>query len=161
MLSLVEKVLILKSTPLFAQTPDHVLAEIADLVEQVSFEAGQTIFNKGDPGDSLYVIVSGSVKITDGERLLSELHEGEAFGELALLDPEPRLGTAAAAEATGLLRLDAPNFHEVLDSQPEVSSAIIRVITKYLRSQLQFAREASTRLKALESMGHLSQPEAR
>lgn len=160
MLSLVEKVLILKSTPLFAQTPDHVLAEIADLVEQVSFEAGQTIFKKGDRGDSLYVIVSGAVKITDGERLLNELREGEAFGELGLLDPERRLGTASAAEPTGLLRLDAPHFQEVLDSQPEVSSAIIRVITKYLRSQLQFAQEASTRLKALESMGHLTQPEA-
>lgn len=152
MLSLVEKVLILKSAPLFAETSDSVLAELADLVEEESFEADQVIFNKGDAGDSLYVIVSGSVKVWDGDRLLNELKEGDAFGELALLDPEPRLGTVRAAEPTHLLRLGASSFSEVLDSQPEVSSAILRVVTKYLRSQLQFAREASARIRALESL---------
>ncbi len=152
MLSLVEKVLILKSAPLFAETADHVLAEIAGLVEQVPFETDQVVFHQGDPGDSLYVIVSGSVRVWDGERLLNELKEGEAFGELALLDPEPRLGTVKAAEPTQLLRLDSASFREVLDSQPEVSSAILRVVTKYLRSQLQYPREASARIRALESL---------
>ena len=157
MLSLVEKVLMLKSAPIFAGTADSVLAEVAGLVEEISFETDQVIFHKGDPGDSLYVIVSGSVKVWDGERLLNELKEGEAFGELALLDPEPRLGTVRAAEPTHLLRLDSPSFREVLDSQPEVSSAILRVVTKYLRSQLQYAREASERLRALESLAPMSQ----
>jgi hypothetical protein len=157
MLSLVEKVLILKSAPLFAETSDSVLADIADLVEETSFEADQVIFHKGDPGDSLYVIVSGMVRVWDGERLLNELKDGEAFGELALLDPEPRLGTVKAAVQTHLLRLDSPSFREVLDSQPEVSSAILRVVTKYLRGQLQYAREASARLRALESLAPLVQ----
>ncbi|HEY5984605.1 MAG TPA: cyclic nucleotide-binding domain-containing protein, partial [Anaerolineales bacterium] len=157
MLSLVEKVLILKSAPLFAETPDNVLAEVAGLVEEVSFDADQVIFKKGEAGDSLYVIVSGSVKVWDGERLLNELGEGEVFGELALLDPEPRLATVKCAEPTSLLRLDAPHFREVLDSQPEVSAAIIRVITRYLRSQLQFAREATAKLRALESFTPLDQ----
>ena len=68
-----------------------------------------------------------------------------------MLDPEPRLATVKCAEPTSLLRLDAPHFREVLDSQPEVSAVIIRVITRYLRSQLQFAREATAKLRALES----------
>jgi hypothetical protein len=161
MLSLVEKVLMLKSAPIFAGTADSVLAEVAGLVEETSFETDQVIFRKGDPGDSLYVIVSGSVKVWDGERLLNELKEGEAFGELALLDPEPRLGTVRAAEPTHLLRLDSPSFREVLDSQPEVSSAILRVVTKYLRSQLQYAREANERLRALESLVPMSNSAAR
>ncbi|HET6846352.1 MAG TPA: cyclic nucleotide-binding domain-containing protein, partial [Anaerolineales bacterium] len=157
MLSLVEKVLILKSAPLFAETSDRVLAELAGLVEESSFETDQIIFNKGDAGDSLYVIVSGAVKVWDGDRLLNELGEGDAFGELALLDPEPRLGTVRAAEPTHLLRLGASGFNEVLDSQPEVSSAILRVVTKYLRTQLQYAREASARIRALESLTPLAQ----
>ena len=115
MLSLVEKVLILKSAPLFAETADRVLADVADLVQEVSFETNQIIFEKGDPGDSLYVIVSGSVKVWDGDRQLNELKEGEAFGELALLDPEPRLATVKAAEPTQLLRLDSASFREVLE----------------------------------------------
>jgi AAA family ATP:ADP antiporter len=161
MLSLVERVLTLKSAPLFAGTSDAVLAELAGLVEEVSFDTDQVVFHKGDPGDSLYVIISGSVKVWDGDRLLNELTEGEAFGELALLDPEPRLGTVKAAEPTHLLRLDSPSFREVLDSQPEVSSAILRVVTKYLRSQLQYAREASERLRALESLAPLTQSDGR
>jgi AAA family ATP:ADP antiporter len=155
MLSPVERVLILKSAPLFADTPDNVLAELAGLVEEVSLDEGQIVFNKGDRGDSLYVVVSGSVKVWDGDRLLNELSDGEAFGELALLDPEPRLATVKAAEATRLLRLEQAHFREVLDSQPEVSAAILRVVTRYLRSQLQYARDASAKLRALESFGFL------
>lgn len=151
-LSIVERVLILKSATLFAETPDNVLAEIAGLVEELAFDSGQTVFKKGDLGDSLYIVYSGSVKVWDGERLLNELGEGEVFGELALLDPEPRLATVKAEEPTNLLRLDAPHFREVLSSQPEVSTAIVRVITKYLRTQLQYAREANARLRALESL---------
>ena len=151
MLSLVEKVLILKSAPLFAGTPDNVLADIAGLVEELTLEADQTVFSKGEPGDSLYIVVSGSVKVWDGDRLLNELSERSVFGELALLDPEPRLATVKAAEPTALLRLDAPHFREVLEARPEVSAAIIGVVTKYLRSQLQYAREANAKLRALES----------
>jgi hypothetical protein len=155
MLSIVEKVLILKAAPIFSETPDNVLADVAALVEEASFDTDQVVFHKGEPGDSLYVIVSGSVKVWDGDRLLNELREGEAFGELALLDPEPRLATVKAVEPCNLLRLDAPSFREILESQPEVSAAIIRVITKYLRSQLQVAREATARLRTLESLGSL------
>jgi hypothetical protein len=156
MLSPVEKVLILKSAPLFSETPDNVLADIGDLVDEVSFDTDQIIFNKGEHGDSLYVIVSGSVKVWDGDRLLNELGEGEVFGELALLDPEPRLASVKAVEPTRLLRLDEAHFRQVLDSQPEVSAAIIRVVTRYLRSQLKYAQTVSAQLRALESFGFLS-----
>ena len=155
MLSPVERVLILKSAPLFADTPDNVLAELAGLVEEIGLDEGQIVFNKGDRGDSLYVVVSGSVKIWDGDRLLNELSDGEAFGELALLDPEPRLATVKAAEPTRLLRLEQAHFREVLDSQPEVSAAILRVVTRYLRGQLQYARDVDAKLRALESFGFI------
>ncbi|MFN2119478.1 MAG: HEAT repeat domain-containing protein [Anaerolineales bacterium] len=155
MLSPVERVLILKSAPLFADTPDNVLAELASLVEEVALDPDQIVFNKGDRGDSLYIVVSGSVKVWDGDRLLNELSDGDAFGELALLDPEPRLATVKAAEATRLLRLEQAHFREVLDSQPEVSAAILRVVTRYLRGQLQYARDVNAKLRALESFGFL------
>jgi AAA family ATP:ADP antiporter len=158
MLSLVEKVLILKSAPLFSDTPDNVLADIADFVEELSVEEGQIIFNKGDRGDSLYIIVSGHVQVWEGERVLNELGDGDIFGELALLDPEPRLATVKPTESTHLLRLDEAHFREVLAVRPEVSTAIIRVITRYLRTQLQYAREVNAKLRSLESFGFLSNP---
>ena len=158
MLSLVEKVLIMKSSPLFSETPDNVLADIADLVDEIAVEQDQVIFKRGEPGDSLYIIVSGKVQVWEGERLLNSLSEGDLFGELALLDPEPRLATVKATESTRLLRLDQAHFHEVLAVRPEVSAAIIRVVTRYLRSQLKYAREANEKLRSLESFGVLGNP---
>lgn len=158
MLSLVEKVLILKSSPLFGDTPDNVLADIADLVDEIAVEKGQVVFNRGDAGDSLYIIVSGRVEVWENERQLNELREGDVFGELALLDPEPRLATVKASESTRLLRLDQTQFHEVLAVRPEVSSGIIRVVTRYLRGQLQYAREVNEKLRSLESIAALSNP---
>jgi AAA family ATP:ADP antiporter len=158
MLSLVEKVLILKSSPLFSETPDNVLADIADLVDEIAVEKDQVIFNRGEPGDSLYIIVSGKVQVWEGDRLLNSLGEGDLFGELALLDPEPRLATVKTTESTRVLRLDQTHFHEVLGVRPEVSSAIIRVVTRYLRSQLKYAREVNEKLRSLESFGALSNP---
>ncbi len=158
MLSLVEKVLILKSSPLFRETPDNVLADIADLVDELAVEKDQVVFNRGEPGDSLYIVVSGQVEVWEGDRLLNSLGEGDLFGELALLDPEPRLATVKATDSTRLLRLDEAHFHEVLAVRPEVSSAVIRVITRYLRSQLKYAREVNEKLRSLESFSSLSIP---
>jgi ATP/ADP translocase/HEAT repeat protein len=153
MLSLVEKVLILKSANLFSETPDNVLADIAGLAEEQLMDPGQIIFNKGDAGDSLYVIVSGSVDVLDGDRRLNSLGEGDIFGELALLDPEPRLATVVATEYAHLLRLDESSFQIILAERPEVSAAIIRVITRYLRSLLRHAGDFDPNLPPREPRG--------
>ncbi len=102
MLSTVEKVLILKSVDMFGQTPDHVLADVAELLEEIDVPAGETILQQGDFGDSMYVIVDGKVSVCDGERLLNYLGERDVFGEMALLDPEPRLATVIAEQPTRL-----------------------------------------------------------
>jgi CRP/FNR family cyclic AMP-dependent transcriptional regulator len=148
MLSLVEKVLILKSANLFSETPDNVLADIAGLAQEILADQDQIIFNKGDAGDSLYIIVTGAVRVLDGSRVLNKLGEGDIFGELALLDPEPRVATVKAVEATHLLRLDESHFRVILAERPEVSTAIIRVITRYLRSLLRGAGDFDPNLTA-------------
>jgi MFS family permease len=142
MLSLVEKVLALKAASLFRQTPDAVLADVAERVEDVSFGAGETVFEKGDRGDSLYIIVSGRVHVRDGTRLLNELGEGAIFGELALLEPAPRSATVVAVEPAHLLRLDESHFRIVMAERPEVAAAIIPVLTGYIRSLLARSPEA-------------------
>lgn len=151
MLSLVERVLILKSARLFSETPDNVLADIAGLAEEILVEKDQIVFNKGDAGDSLYIIVTGAVEVRDGDRLLNRLAEGDIFGELALLDPEPRLATVRASEPAQLLRLDESHFRVILAERPEVSSAIIRVITRYLRSLLRGAGDVDPNLSSSQS----------
>lgn len=136
MLSLVEKVLALRSASLFHHTPHGVLVDVAERLEELSFDKGQIIFEKGDRGDSLYIIVSGKVDVRDGDRLLNELGEGAIFGELALLDPAARSASVQAVEPANLLRLDEANFRLVLAERPEVATAVIHVLTSYIRSLL-------------------------
>jgi len=151
MLSTVEKVLILKTVAIFNQTPDNVLADVADLLEEVDVSENETIFNQGDPGDSLYVIVDGKVRVHDGERLLNYLGERDVFGEMALLDPEPRVATVTAVEATRLFRLAQAPFYELMAERPEIAAGIIRVLTRHLRNRIGDIGQLNMRVKELEA----------
>src|SRR5262249_35478940 len=93
MLSTIEKVLILKRVDVFQQTPDDVLADIAALLEEIEVAVGETIFHKGDLGDSLYIIIAGKLRVDDGGHVLNYLGESDVFGEMALLDAAPRLAS--------------------------------------------------------------------
>ena len=151
MLSTVEKVLILKTVSMFNQTPDNVLAEVADLLEEVDVIENETIFKQGDPGDSLYVILDGKVRVHDGERLLNYLGERDVFGEMALLDPEPRLASVTAVEATRLFRLDQAPFYQLIGERPEVATGIIRVLTGHLRNRVRDIAQLNARIEELEN----------
>ncbi len=134
MLSTIEKVVILKTVGLFAETPDEVLADVAGLLEEVRYNTGEVVFNKGDIGNSMYMIVSGKVRVHDDNYTINKLGERQVFGEMALLDPAPRIATVTALEDTHLFRLRQEAFYELLDNRGEVARGIIRVLTSYLRS---------------------------
>ena len=152
MLSTVEKVLILKTVPMFSQTPDNVLADVANLLEEVDVSENEAIFRQGDAGDSLYVILDGKVRVHDGERLLNYLGEREVFGEMALLDPEPRLASVTAMESTHLFRLDQASFYDLMTERPEVATGIIRVLTGHLRNRVRDIARLNERIQELESL---------
>ena len=153
MLSNVEKVLILKSVAMFSHTPDNVLADVADLLEELDVSENETIFEKGDTGDSMYVIFYGKVRVHDGERLLNYLGERDVFGEMALLDPEPRLASVTTVEATRLFRLNQTPFFELMEERPEVATGIIRVLTSRLRDRVRDIGQLNARIKELEGGG--------
>jgi CRP-like cAMP-binding protein len=149
MLSTIEKVLILKQVDVFQQTPDDVLADIAALLEEIEVAAGETIFHKGDLGDSLYISITGKLRVHDGEHLLNYLDETDVFGEMALLDAEPRLASVTAVEPARLLRLDQGPFYELIVDRPEVAIGLIRVLTRRLRARVHDVTELNTRMAAL------------
>ena len=150
MLSTIEKVIILKTVSIFAGTPDEILAEVASLLEEVALIEGETIFEKGDAGDSMYIIVDGQVRVHDGGRTLNYLGEGDVFGEMAVLDPEPRLASVTAVEDTRLFRLDQEPFYELMDDRIEVARGIIRVLSQHLRARVRDLNDLRTRLEAVE-----------
>lgn len=133
---LIEKVITLKAVEMFARTPEDVLADVAALAEEVRFKAGDAIFAKGDSGESLYVIVRGEVKVHDGDLDLKRLKDKSVFGELAVLDPEPRSASVTAISDTHLLRLDREAFLEMMTGNMEVVRGVLSVLCDRIREKL-------------------------
>ena len=131
----IEKVMILRSVQIFAETPDSVLAEIAAILKEVDLPAGGAIFAKGDTGDCLYVIGHGKVRIHDGDLTLTTLGERDIFGELALLDAEPRSASATAEGPTRLFRVDQEAFYDLMADRIEVVRGILRVLCRRVRAK--------------------------
>jgi CRP-like cAMP-binding protein len=133
MLLTLEKVAILQSVNIFSQTPAAVLASVAAIAEVVDIEAGQTFIHEGDLADSLYVIVEGEVRVHSGDKAILTLGPGKSVGELAVLDPEPRVASVTAISPTRLFRIAGDAFAEVMADRPEIASGIIRALCQRIR----------------------------
>ncbi len=137
MLTTIEKVITLKTVSIFSQTADEVLAEIASILKEQTVQAGETIVRKGDIGNSLYIIVEGQVRVHDGDHTLTHLHDRDIFGELAVLDSEPRSATITATVETQLFCLDQESLYELMVTRVEVIYGIMRVLCQRVRQQNQ------------------------
>jgi hypothetical protein len=134
-ISATERVQVLQRTALFAETPENVLSSIVPIMKEVSFADGHQIFAKGDLGTSLFIIYEGAVGIFNGPQRLTTFGKGDFFGELALLDAEPRSATAVAQGAVTAFRLDQEDFYDVMEERGEVLRNILRVLCQRLRKQ--------------------------
>ncbi len=128
-----EKVDFLRNSQLFPETPLMVLAEIASKLEDVTFQADESIFKTGDAGDFMYFIKNGHVRVHNEDRDIERLGMYDIFGEMALLDARPRMATVTTIEKTDLLRLDKPSFDKLIHERIEIATGIIRVLTHRLR----------------------------
>lgn len=131
----IEKVLILKTVDIFTDTPDNILADVAGILAEEHLDKGHTIFKKGEIGTCLYLIHNGKVRIHDGKYTLATLGEHQIFGELSLLDPEPRSASVTTIEKSFLLRLDQEAFFEIMSDRIEVARGILKTLTRRLRKQ--------------------------
>jgi HEAT repeat protein len=136
MLSTIEKVIILKTVSIFAETSDEILAEVAAIATETAVPIGERVFEKGDAGDSMYMIASGRVRVHDGARTLNDLETGNVFGEMAVLDPQPRSASVTAIEDTHLLRLDQQALYELIDDRPEVARGLLQVLSQHLCNRM-------------------------
>jgi len=143
--SITERVMVLKNTELFAETPENVLSSIAPIMREVSYHEGQTIFEKGDLGTSMFVIYDGEVGIYDGKVQLACFGRGDVFGELALLDTEPRSAGVVALSDVQLFRIDQGDFYDLMDERGEVLRNIIKILCQRIRTQNTKLRQLSTK----------------
>jgi hypothetical protein len=139
MLLTVEKVLFLKSAPLFADLDSEELAALAEIALEKDFAAGEIIFEERDPAHHLYVLVRGKVdvfrRIDTTEYPVATLGEKECFGEMAILDDEPRSASVRAREPTQVLKIDRDSFRELITERPQISFAIFKILGGRLRHQ--------------------------
>ena len=133
MLTRVERVLALQNIELFHDIPGEVLADIAALLEEETFEKGQYIVNEGDLGKELFMIVKGEVEVVAGGNVVAVMKEGAGFGEMALIDSQPRSADIIARNDVLVLKMESDDFLEILKQRDEVALGVIRVLTGRIR----------------------------
>ncbi|HEY4122229.1 MAG TPA: cyclic nucleotide-binding domain-containing protein [Byssovorax sp.] len=134
MIGVLEKVLVLRDSSLFAGLAGEELYPVAEIAQQVEADVGEAVVREGDPGDALFVVASGKLSVERGATRLREIGPGAAFGELALLDGAPRAASIVALEPSRLLRIPREQFEALLDESPELARGVIRTLIGHLRS---------------------------
>ena len=133
MLLTIEKVAVLKSVNIFAETPDYVLAAVSAITDEVDLEPDETFIHEGELGDCMYIIVNGEVRVHSGDRTILTLGSGKSVGELAVLDPEPRSASVTALTEAQLFRIHKDAFKEVMSDRPEIAIGVIRSLCQRVR----------------------------
>jgi CRP/FNR family cyclic AMP-dependent transcriptional regulator len=135
-----EFAVILKMNPIFAELGGDELQRISSLCHTRQLAAGELLFRKGDPGNALFGIRRGQIRIetgtSGGRRLtLNFMGPGDLFGEVALLDGESRTAAATAGEPTELFVLRREDFLAYLEREPKVAIKLIRLLCRQIRWQ--------------------------
>jgi signal transduction histidine kinase len=128
----------LESSKLFQGLPAAELQSLRQVARERTYGMGETIFKQGDPGDGIYVVKSGEVHIgvstPSGElRVISKLPAGELFGEMAVIDSDPRSATALAGETTTVYFVSRPDLLDALTRAPQLTIGLVREISRRLR----------------------------
>jgi CRP-like cAMP-binding protein len=122
----------LERTPLFAGLDRRQLEDVLAVGQRVSYEAGQAIVERGDPGDAMYIVVGGAAEVDVGGRF-HRLEQGDFFGEMAVLAGKPREATVRAVEPVEALRIPADDFQAFLEEHPHLAVAMLRSLVERLR----------------------------
>jgi CRP-like cAMP-binding protein len=138
----------LRNLPPFQNLNEELSSSLAENLHTINYPKETVIFNAGDKGDSFYVIKNGTVNVfitapdSDEKVILSNLNEGDYFGEMALLTGEPRSASVETATEVSLIRLEKVGFEQLLEKDPKISIAISHMISQRLM-QANLERAAS------------------
>jgi CRP/FNR family transcriptional regulator, cyclic AMP receptor protein len=136
----------LKQVSLFADLADEDIHELMTVAKRRPFRSGEVIFHRDDPGQVLYMIKEGKVKICiispDGQEIsLAVLGKGEYFGEFALLDGLPRSADAIALEKVECYTLQRSDFHNAIMKNPKIAIQVLEALTRRLRNTDQMVED--------------------
>ena len=125
----------LATVPLLAGLDDRVRRRLAEIGKRRTYAAGETIVKEGSAGTALYVVLSGTVRVERAGADVGELGANEFFGELALIEEEPRSASIIAVDQTECLLFPAWEFRARLDEHPQIALPIMRALIERLHRQ--------------------------
>jgi CRP/FNR family transcriptional regulator, cyclic AMP receptor protein len=139
---------VLKANRLFRDLPETAIDKLAALAQRKTCRRGTRIFSEGDPGDSLLGLISGQVRIsasTPGGRevFLNILESGDSFGEIAVLDGQPRTASADALVDTELFVIRRADFLALIGKEPRLATHVLELLCKRLRWTSDLIEEAA------------------
>ena len=135
--SILERILLLREIPIFADLSPEDLKLVAEIAREEWVPQNTVIFNQGDEGDRMFVIVEGHLHVLqitkDTEKLVAQRGPGDFVGEMAIIESAPRSATLRAQTDSRLLAIDGETFKGILRERPDVSFAVLRSISRRLR----------------------------
>ncbi|MFA5859348.1 MAG: cyclic nucleotide-binding domain-containing protein [Elusimicrobiota bacterium] len=130
----------LKKSGAFPGLKENDLILLASITNIENYEAGKLLFKENDPGDSMFIIAAGSIKIwkdmNPGRKTITSLSQNELLGELSMIDAEPRSATAEAVVATQVIKIMASDLNLLIDKTPVFGVHFLRMMTLSLSRRL-------------------------
>ena len=137
MLSMMDLIIALKRIPLFSSVHGEGLKRVAETIREMKLPAGELVFAEHDLGDEMYIVHSGRVLIFNetgsGENVLNSVRSGGYFGEMAIIDEQPRSASARSTEDSVLLVLHKNDFNIAVHDYPEIAFEVMKEFIRRLR----------------------------
>lgn len=137
MLTLVEKVFFLQEVNIFGNSTTEDLAYIAAITEEINIDKDDIIFRVSDISDSMYIVVSGAVRLHRENQEILIARSRDVFGTWALFDDDLRVATATAIEDSTLLRIDREDFYDLLADHSQITQDVLKTLSKRLKRLIQ------------------------
>jgi CRP-like cAMP-binding protein len=135
-LTTLERVILLQNVDVFSEVETEKLAAVAAIGVEIDALPGELLYAEAGPSDSMYVVISGVVRLHRGDIDVTRARAGEAFGTWALFDDELRVVSATCEQRARLLKIDKENFMELLADHVDITRAVLKAIVRRLRSVL-------------------------
>jgi two-component system, sensor histidine kinase and response regulator len=141
---------LLKQVSIFANSDHNTIDQIAQHMVYFSYEKEVCIFNKGEMGDAMFIIDSGSVRVHDGDYVFSVLKMDDVFGEYYLIDTEERSASITTVEKTGLYRIDQHTFYTIMSKNMNIIKGILKNSVGRLRTMNEVEEDLASKNAEIE-----------
>jgi len=145
-----KRIEILKTVSIFSSTNDNILTEIAVQLNEITLNPEDTLFSKGDQGDSMYIVVEGKIRVHDGAHIFDIVEQGQVFGEYSVLDTEERSASISSITQSLLLELRQEVFYNIVMQRVDIVKGILQILVNRSRRQNQLEEKLTESNQMLE-----------